>query len=117
MVKHQAPQIDRVFRALADATRRELLVRVARADCTVAELSAPFAISAPAVSRHLKILEDAGLLERVREGKHHRFHLNPQPLAAVGTTLQELTTFWLQRLDGLEAFLDREKSNLKAKKP
>lgn len=108
--------MDRVFRALADSTRREILFRVARADCTVAELSEPFAISPPAVSRHLKILEAAGLLQRIREGKHHRFHLNPQPIAAVSSTLNELTTFWLRRLDELEAFLDLEKSHPKPKK-
>jgi DNA-binding transcriptional ArsR family regulator len=102
--------MDQVFRALADPTRREILFRVARADRTVAELSEPFAISPPAVSRHLKILEDAGILQRVRTGKHHRFHMNPRPLAEVRATLEQLTTFWLQRLDELETFLDHEKA-------
>jgi DNA-binding transcriptional ArsR family regulator len=110
MVKRKFPRTDQVFRALADPTRREILFRVARADCTVAELSEPFAISPPAVSRHLKILEDAGLLQRVRTGKHHRFHLNPQPLADVRATLGQLTTYWLQRLDALETFLEHEKA-------
>ena len=117
MVKHQAPQMDRVFRALADSTRREILFRVARADRTVAELAEPFHISPPAVSRHLKVLEEAGLLERVRSGKHHRFHLNPQPIADVRATLNELTTFWLERLDELENFLDQEKTNENKTKP
>lgn len=108
--------MDQVFRALADPTRREILFRVAQADCTVAELSEPFAISPPAVSRHLRILEDAGILQRVRTGKHHRFHMNPRPLAEVRATLEQLTTFWLQRLDALETFLDREKSSAQRKK-
>jgi len=116
MVNRNSPQVDQVFRALADPTRREILFRVARADRTVAELSEPFAISPPAVSRHLKILEDAGILQRVRTGKHHRFHMNPRPLAVVRTTLDQLTTFWLQRLDELETFLDHEKSATKHKK-
>jgi DNA-binding transcriptional ArsR family regulator len=115
MVNRSASQTDRVFRALADSTRREILLRVAQQDHTVAELSEPFAISAPAVSRHLKILEDAGILERVRTGKHHRFHLNPRPLAEVHATLNALTAFWLERLNELEAFLDHEKSNAKPK--
>jgi DNA-binding transcriptional ArsR family regulator len=115
MVKHHAPGVDDVFRALADRTRREILFRVARADCTVAELSKPFKISAPAISRHLKILERAGILQRVRAGKHHRFHLNPHPLAQVSATLQQLTTFWLQRLDALENFLALEKTTSKSK--
>jgi DNA-binding transcriptional ArsR family regulator len=115
MVKRSSLQLDRVFRALADPTRREILLRVARADRTVAELSEPFAISPPAVSRHLKILENAGILQRVRSGKHHRFNMNPRPLAEVRTTLDQLTTFWLQRLDELETFLDQEKEKSSTK--
>jgi len=113
MVKYTAPELDDVFRALADRTRREILLRVARTDCTVAELSKPFKMSAPAISRHLRILEHAGILQRVRTGKHHRFHLNPRPLAEVRSTLQQLTIFWLQRLDALETFLAEEKSAAK----
>jgi len=113
MVKDKAADMDAVFRALADRTRREILFRVARADCTVAELSKPFKISAPAISRHLRVLEDAGILQRMRTGKHHRFHLNPRPLAQVRTTLEQLTSFWLQRLDALETFLAQEKSDSK----
>jgi DNA-binding transcriptional ArsR family regulator len=115
MVKHRVSEADDVFRALADRTRREILFRVARADCTVAELSKPFKISAPAISRHLKVLERAGILQRVRTGKHHRFHLDPRPLAEVRSTLEQLTTFWLQRLDALENFLAQEKSDSKLK--
>ena len=115
MVNRSHPRLNQVFRALADPTRREILFRVARADCTVAELSKPFAISPPAVSRHLKVLEDAGLLQRIRTGKHHRFNMNPRPLADVRTTLGQLTTFWLQRLDELETFLDQEKEKSSTK--
>jgi predicted transcriptional regulator len=115
MVKRNALDMDEVFRALADRTRREILFRVARADCTVAELSKPFKISAPAISRHLRVLERAGILQRVRTGKHHRFYLNPRPLTEVSATLKQLTTFWLQRLDALENFLAEEKSASKPK--
>src|SRR4029434_7491178 len=115
MFKRNASDMDDVFRALADPTRREILFRVARADSTVAELSKPFKISAPAISRHLKVLERAGILQRVRTGKHHRFHLNPRPLAVVRATLEQLTTFWLQRLDTLGDFLAQEKSASKQK--
>ncbi len=117
MVNRHSSRLDRVFRALADPTRREILFRVARVDRTVAELAEPFAISAPAVSRHLRILEEAGILQRVRTGKHHRFHMNPRPLDEVRATLDRLTTFWLQRLDELETFLDHEKSTAKTKTP
>ncbi len=110
MVKRRRLETDRVFRALADSTRREILFRVARTDCTVAELAQPFDLSAPAISRHLKVLEGAGLLRRIRQGKHHHFHLEPQPLADVRTTLEQLTAFWLRRLDELEGFLDAERA-------
>ncbi|HWA86601.1 MAG TPA: metalloregulator ArsR/SmtB family transcription factor [Opitutus sp.] len=116
MVNRQTPRVDRVFRALADSTRREILFRVARADRTVGELAQPFRISAPAISRHLKILEEAGLLQRVRSGKHHRFHLNTEPLTDIRKTLDDLTAFWLQRLDELENFLDREKATTARRK-
>lgn len=116
MVNRITANVDDVFRALADPTRREILFRVAQADRTVAELSEPFAISPPAISRHLKILEEAGILQRVRSGKHHRFHMNPAPLATVRATLDELTASWLQRLDALEHFLDQEESTSKPKK-
>src|ERR1051326_3162829 len=115
MVKHNPSDLDEVFRALADRTRREILFRVARANCTVSELSRPFKISGPAISRHLRVLEHAGILQRVRSGKHHRFHLNPRPLAEGRVTLEQLTTFWLQRLDALEDFLAREESVSKQK--
>lgn len=115
MAMRKVPDVDNVFRALADRTRREILFRVARANCTVAELSKPFNISAPAISRHLKVLERAGILQRVRVGKHHRFHLNPRPLAEVRATLEQLTGFWLERLDALENFLAHEKSASKQK--
>jgi DNA-binding transcriptional ArsR family regulator len=117
MAKRSTPQLDGVFRALADPTRREILFRVAQADRTVAELSEPFTISAPAISRHLRVLERAGILQRVRAGKHHRFHLNPRPLADVRATLEELTAFWLQRLNALDHFLAEEKSKSKRQVP
>ena len=110
MVKRRRLETDRVFRALADSTRREILFRVARSDCTVAELAEPFDLSAPAISRHLKVLESAGLLRRIRQGKHHHFHLQPQPLTDARTTLERLAAFWLQRLDELEDYLDAEQA-------
>jgi DNA-binding transcriptional ArsR family regulator len=108
MVNRQAQKMDRLFRALADPTRRQILLRVAQSDRTVAELSRPFAISPPAISRHLKVLEHAGILQRVRAGKYHRFRLNTDPLAEVRQVLEKLTAFWVQRLDSLEEFLDAE---------
>ena len=72
MVNRNEKNLDRIFNALANPTRRRILLRVARSSCTVSELAEPFAISAPAISRHLKILEDAKMIGRAKSGKFHR---------------------------------------------
>lgn len=113
MVNHKEASLDRVFQALADPTRRRILLRVAKSSCTVSELAKPFAISAPAISRHLKVLEGARMLERVKTGKFHRFRVNTDPLGQAQQMLQQLTDFWHRRLDNLEDLLRNEigKSN------
>jgi DNA-binding transcriptional ArsR family regulator len=108
MVKRKEEKLNRVFQALADPTRRRILLRVAKTSCTVSELAKPFSISAPAISRHLKVLEGARMIERVKTGKFHRFRVNPNPLGQAQQMLQQLTDFWSRRLDGLEDFLQNE---------
>ena len=104
-----------VFQTLADPSRLQIVEALLGGECAVNDLVAQVHIHQSGVSRHLRILEEAGLLQRVRSGKHHRFHLNLEPLAAVRSSLDELTKFWLQRLDGLERFLETEKSKAKPK--
>jgi DNA-binding transcriptional ArsR family regulator len=113
MVNYSEANLDRVFQALADTTRRRILRRVAQSSCTVRELARPFPISAPAISRHLRVLERAGMLERVKRGKFHRFRVNTGALGQAQEVLQELADFWNRRLDNLEDFLQKEirKSN------
>ena len=101
-------KLNRVFHALSDPTRRKILERIASSDVTVGELAEPFSISAPAISKHLKTLEQASLINRVKEGKIHRFQMNTQPLQSAQTTINQLTTFWLQRLANLENFLNQD---------
>ncbi len=108
MVNYKTAELDRVFSALADPVRRKILLRVAKSSCTVAELAKPFSISAPAISRHLKVLERARVLERVKTGKFHRFRVNTGPLDQAQKVLQQLTEFWNERLDHLEEFLQKE---------
>jgi DNA-binding transcriptional ArsR family regulator len=108
MVNRREASLNRVFHALADPTRRRILLRVAKANCTVSELAEPFAISAPAISRHLRVLEHARMIERVKVGKYHRFRVNTAPLGQAQEVLQQLTEFWNKRLDNLEEFLQRE---------
>jgi DNA-binding transcriptional ArsR family regulator len=91
--------------ALADPTRRAIVARLARGAATVSELTAPLSISMPAVSRHLKVLEQAGLIERGREAQFRPCRLRPQGLQEVRSWLDELRATWEQRLDRLEDYL------------
>ncbi|MDQ8181358.1 metalloregulator ArsR/SmtB family transcription factor [Pelagicoccus sp. SDUM812005] len=91
--------LDAVFHALADATRRGILRMVAEGSPSVGELGEPFAMSAPAISKHLKVLERAGLLTRVKEGKVNRFRLNPELLEEAGVFVAELSGLWQRRAE------------------
>ena len=93
------------FQALADSTRRAILERLARGPATVNELAEPFDISLPAVSRHLKVLEGAGLIARGREAQWRPCRLEPQALKGIDDWLEEYRRLWEQRLDRLEDYL------------
>src|SRR5262249_26169986 len=100
--------IDRLsatFSALADPTRRAILARLALGETSVSELAEPFDISLPAVSKHLKVLEGAGLIVRGREAQWRPCRLEPQALKGVDEWLEEYRRLWEQRLDRLEDYL------------
>lgn len=99
---NSTPTLDRVFHALADPTRRALLTRLARGDATVGELAQPFTTSLPAISKHLKVLEQAGLLSREVRGREHHCRLAPGPLRSAGEWIGYYRRFWNERLDALE---------------
>ena len=103
------PQLDSVFSALADPTRRAMLGRLAQGECTVTDLARPFPISLPAVSKHLKVLEKAGLIERRIDGRVHHCRLKPQPLQDATEWLQACRAYWEARLDALEDYLLRNR--------
>jgi DNA-binding transcriptional ArsR family regulator len=105
--------LDHAFAALADPTRRAIVARLARGDATVGELAEPFDISLPAISRHLKILEDAALISNEREGKHRRCRLEREALASVSAWLDFQRNFWNGSLDRLEAKLKQSKGSKK----
>jgi DNA-binding transcriptional ArsR family regulator len=100
-------RFDVVFAALADPTRRSILDRLSEGEATVNELAEPFAISLPAISRHLKVLEQAGLISRGRDGQRRPCRLEPQPLAEVAAWAEHTRAAWEQRMDRLDAFLAR----------
>ena len=107
----EASNLDAVFGALADPTRRAILARLATGDASVNELAAPFEISQPAVSRHLKVLEHAGLVERAIDRQRRPARLKAEPMADAVRWLEEFRRFWSGSLDQLDSLLEDLKSN------
>ena len=107
MVEHADAVLDRLFSALADPTRRAMLRRLAGGDRTVGELAEPFDMSFAAAAKHVKVLEQAGLLQRSIEGRSHRCRLDAGPLAEADRWLAYYERFWSLRLDDLEDALVR----------
>src|SRR5436305_7193000 len=99
-------QLDRTFSALADPTRRAILARLAAGEATVTELAEPFAISLPAVSKHLKVLEGAGLIARSRERQWRPARLEAGPLKEVAEWMDGYRRFWEESYDRLDEYLD-----------
>jgi len=98
-------RLDATFAALADPTRRAILKRLATGETTVTELAAPFDMSMPAISKHLKVLERAGLIKRGRDAQWRPCRLNPKPLQEVADWVEQYRQFWEQSLDRLEEYL------------
>ena len=98
-------QLDFLFGALADPTRRAILARLARGEASVTELAAPFAMSMPAVSKHLKVLERAGLISRGRNAQSRPCRLEAAPLADVAEWVQTYRQFWEGSFDRLDEHL------------
>ncbi len=102
-------RLSRTFEALAAPTRRAILARLARGSATVGELAAPFDMSLPAVSRHLKVLETAGLIRRERQAQWRRCHLQPGPLTDAARWIEHHRAFWEARFDALARYLETTK--------
>src|SRR5689334_16978872 len=108
MVELQTSQLDTVFHALGDATRRRMLDELSRGERTVSQLAEPFAFSLAAASKHIKVLENAGLIRREVRGRTHLCRLAPEPLASAHQWLSFYERFWTDRLDVLERLLREE---------
>ncbi len=100
-------QLNTVFGALADPTRRAILARLTDSDLTVAELSAPFSVSQPAISRHLKVLERAGLISRSRRATARLSHLEAEPLREATEWMARYQEFWDESYERLDSLLER----------
>lgn len=107
MEKGNPDTLDATFFALADPTRRAILARLAIGEASVAELTEPFTISQPAISKHLKILERAGLISVGRDAQRHPRRLEGQPLAAASEWLEQYRAIWEANFERLGALLER----------
>ena len=106
MVNYNHEALDNTFAALSDPTRRAILARLAGGEAQVSELAEPFGISLPAVSKHLKVLEKARLIQRRKSGRIHRFTVNPEPIVTAKSWIERYQHFWEQQLDALGDFLE-----------
>jgi DNA-binding transcriptional ArsR family regulator len=107
-------RLDATFAALADPTRRAILRRLTMGEATVTEIAAPFEMTLPAVSKHLKVLERAGLIARGREAQWRPCKLQAEPLKEVADWVGEYRTFWEERFDRLDAYLRELQGNEKS---
>jgi DNA-binding transcriptional ArsR family regulator len=113
MVKHRV--LDSVFSALSDPVRREIVERLTRGDFTAGEIASGFAISQPAISRHIKVLEQCGLVKRKVVGREHHLHLSPRSMRAAAQWIEAQERFWNEAFDRLDALLTQpsERTNKK----
>ncbi len=107
MVKYAPNVLNRTFAALADPTRRRILEHLARGDRCVTDLARPHRMSLPAVSKHLRVLEKAGLLRRRRYGRVHEMQLEAKPLKEAAQWVEEYRKFWEGSLDRLAEYLEK----------
>jgi len=115
MVNYSAAPLDATFGALADPTRRAILARLARGEAMVTELAAPFAMSLPAISKHLRVLESAGLLHREIDGRIHRCRLAADPMKDAAGWIERYRAFWDTQFDALEKYLEATTGKQKMK--
>ena len=107
MVEYPPELLDRTFAALADPTRRSLLAQLAKGEERVTELARPHAMSLAAVSKHLIVLEKAGLVKRRRDGRVHSMALDPRPMQEAQAWLERYRKFWEGNLDNFEKYLEK----------
>ncbi len=105
-IQSQDPSLDAVFSALADPTRRRILIRLAEGPAPVMEIAAPFAMSQPAVTKHLKVLEKAGLVQRSNDRQRRPATRNAAPMGAAIEWMEEFRRFWSGSFDQLDDLLD-----------
>jgi DNA-binding transcriptional ArsR family regulator len=106
MVNYRTTRLDDTFAALSDPTRRAILARLARGEASVTQLARPFRVSLPAVSKHLRVLERAGLISRERDGRIHRCRLEADRMREAAAWITRYRKFWERQFDALEKYLE-----------
>src|SRR5690242_2627761 len=117
MVEFDSPQLDTVFHAIGDPTRRGMLASLALGEKSIGELAEPFDMSFAGASKHVKVLEDAGLLSRRKAGRTHLCSLKAEPLGQAERWLRQWEKFWNVRLDRLQALVEANPENRTKEKP
>jgi DNA-binding transcriptional ArsR family regulator len=116
MVKYvPAASLDTVFAALSDPTRRHILDLLARAESRVTDLAKSFSISLPAISKHLRVLEKAGLIKRERDGRVHRLRLEARPMREAANWIERYRGFWDAQLDALADYFEKQQREKKSR--
>jgi DNA-binding transcriptional ArsR family regulator len=115
MVNYSSGVLDTTFGALADPTRRAILAHLARGEAMVTELAEPFDVSLPAISKHLRVLESAGLLEREIDGRVHRCRLAAEPMKDAAAWIAQYRAFWETQFDALATYLEETAGKEKSK--
>lgn len=111
MVNNHSAQLDQVFGALSDPTRRAILERLSLGQTTVSELAAPFSSSLPAISKHLRVLEGAGLIARRTVGRQRVCSIAPAAMESAAEWIEHYRRYWNERLDSLERYLETDTEN------
>ena len=106
--RSHSAELNRIFSALSDPTRRAILQGLTRGPATINEVAKPFSVSLSAVSKHVMVLEHAGLLRREIKGREHYCWIEPRPLREADEWLEHYRQFWEQRIDALEAYVARK---------
>ena len=108
MVKYVGPQLDSVFGALSDPTRRGILERLSRGETNVRTLAKPFKMSQPAISKHLRVLEGAGLIRREKRGREHHISVNARAVKQARDWIAHYTQLWERQFDAVDAYLKKQ---------
>ena len=108
MVNYEEQQLNQIFSALSDPTRRAMLIRLGQEEMSVADLAQPFDMSKSAITKHVKVLENSGLLKRTIDGRVHYCRLEAQPLKQATEWMKFYEQFWHEKFDALDTFLREE---------